>query len=63
MNPEPLATDSLRSLALEACGYATQVVEFIDLEHTAKNLLIRAVQRDRPDPPLQSRRLAAVRGR
>lgn len=53
-----LATDSLRSLALEACGYATQVVEFIDLEHTAKNILIRAVQRDRPDPPLQTRRLA-----
>jgi SAM-dependent methyltransferase len=40
-----LATDSLRALALEARGYATQVMEFIDLEHTAKNLLIRAVRR------------------
>jgi SAM-dependent methyltransferase len=41
-----LATDALRSLVLEMCGYATQVVEFIDMEHTAKNLLIRAVRRD-----------------
>lgn len=40
-----LATDALRAQALEACGYKTQVVEFIDLEHTAKNLLIRAVRR------------------
>lgn len=39
-----LATDALRARALEACGYKTQVVEFIDLEHTAKNLLIRAVR-------------------
>jgi SAM-dependent methyltransferase len=39
-----LATDALRAQALEACGYKTQVVEFIDLEHTAKNLLIRAVR-------------------
>ena len=41
-----LATDSLRASALEICGYRTQVVEFIDMEHTAKNLLIRAVRRD-----------------
>jgi len=40
-----LATDSLRALALEILGYRTQVVEFIDLDHTAKNLLIRAVKR------------------
>ncbi|MBI3861228.1 MAG: SAM-dependent methyltransferase [Planctomycetia bacterium] len=53
-----LATDGLRSLALEACGYATQIVEFIDLEHTAKNLLIRAVRRDRADPELHAARLA-----
>ncbi|MFP6762981.1 MAG: methyltransferase, partial [Planctomycetaceae bacterium] len=41
-----LATDSLRALALEILGYRTQVVEFIDMDHTAKNLLIRAVKRD-----------------
>ncbi|HEY3967443.1 MAG TPA: SAM-dependent methyltransferase [Planctomycetaceae bacterium] len=56
-----LATDGLRSLALEACGYAAQVVEFIDLEHTAKNILIRAVRRDRPDTDLQATRLAEYR--
>jgi len=43
-----LATDSLRALALELLGYRTQVVEFIDLDHTAKNLLIRAVKRNSP---------------
>lgn len=40
-----LATDALRAAALEAAGYRTQVIEFIDLDHTAKNLLIRSVRR------------------
>ena len=40
-----LATDALRAEALDVCGYRTQVVEFIDMEHTAKNLLLRAVRR------------------
>lgn len=40
-----LATDALRSKALEAVGYATQVLEFIEMEHTPKNLLIRAIRR------------------
>jgi SAM-dependent methyltransferase len=39
-----LATDSLRALLLESHGYAVQIVEFIDLEHTPKNLLIRGVR-------------------
>ncbi|WP_437191168.1 class I SAM-dependent methyltransferase [Planctomicrobium sp. SH527] len=43
-----LATDALRAGALEAAGYRTQILEFIDLEHTPKNLLIRAVLRDQP---------------
>lgn len=43
-----LATDALRANVLELCGYQTQVVEFIDLEHTPKNLLIRAIRRDQP---------------
>ncbi|MBS0263283.1 MAG: SAM-dependent methyltransferase [Planctomycetes bacterium] len=54
-----LATDALRALALEARGYATQVVEFIDLEHTAKNILIRAVRRERADESSQAERVAA----
>jgi SAM-dependent methyltransferase len=45
-----LATDALRAEALEISGYKTQVIEFIDLEHTAKNLLIRAVRRHERDP-------------
>lgn len=44
-----IATDALRALVLEIEGYATQVVEFIDLEHTAKNILIRAVRRNHHD--------------
>ena len=41
-----LTTDALRAQVLEICGYRTQVVEFIDMEHTAKNILIRAVRSD-----------------
>ncbi len=47
-----LATDALRAEWLEASGYRTQVVEFIDLEHTPKNLLLRAVRRAEPAPQL-----------
>lgn len=36
-------TDSLRVLALETCGYKTNVEEFIAMEHTPKNILISAV--------------------
>jgi hypothetical protein len=39
-----LATDAARAELLTAVGYRTQVVEFVDLEHTAKNVLIRAVR-------------------
>ncbi len=40
-----LATDSLRSLILKKYGYDTQLLEFIDMTHTPKNLLIRAVKK------------------
>lgn len=40
-----LVTDGLRAEMLEQCGYDTQVLEFIDMEHTPKNILIRAVKR------------------
>lgn len=39
-----LATDGLRAKYLESAGYETQVLEFIDMEHTPKNILIRAVK-------------------
>lgn len=36
-------TDAVRANLLEEAGYQTQILEFIDMEHTPKNLLIRAV--------------------
>ena len=39
-----IATDGLRAQLLEMAGYRTQILEFIDMEHTPKNLLIRAVK-------------------
>ena len=38
-----LVTDSLRAEYLKREGYDTQILEFIDMEHTPKNILIRAV--------------------
>ena len=40
-----LITDAVRANILEKSGYDTQILEFIDMEHTPKNLLIRAVKR------------------
>ena len=39
-----LLTDGLRASMLERAGYQVQVLEFIDMEHTPKNILIRAVK-------------------
>ena len=39
-----LITDGVRANLLESRGYETQLLEFIDMEHTPKNLLIRAVK-------------------
>ncbi len=39
-----VATDAFRAQALELCGFKTQVMEFIDMEHTPKNILIRAIK-------------------
>jgi SAM-dependent methyltransferase len=44
-----MLTDGLRALLLDACGYDTQVFEFVSLEHTAKNKMILAVKRSQPD--------------
>lgn len=39
-----LVTDALRAGYLEEQGYQVQILEFIDMEHTPKNILIRAVK-------------------
>ena len=41
-----LITDGLRAQYLEREGYEAQILEFIDMEHTPKNILIRAVKRN-----------------
>jgi SAM-dependent methyltransferase len=41
-----LATDALRAQLLELAGYQTQIVEFVEPEATAKNLMIRAARSD-----------------
>ena len=42
-------TDAARARLLELAGYDVQVVEFVALEHTAKNVLLRAVRTARPE--------------
>lgn len=39
-----LLTDGIRASLLEEAGYKTQVLEFIDMEHTPKNIMIRAIR-------------------
>lgn len=40
-----LMTDGMRAKLLESKGYQVQILEFIDMEHTPKNILIRAVKK------------------
>lgn len=46
-----LLTDGIRAELLESQGYSTQILEFIDMEHTPKNLLIRAVKNEKAHFP------------
>jgi len=41
-------TDGLRALFLEWAGYRTKVMEFVDGEHTPKNLMLAAVREHEP---------------
>ena len=43
-------TDAARARLLELAGYEVQVVEFVPLEHTPKNVLLRATRTHRPSP-------------
>ena len=44
-----LVTDSIRGNILEVMGYQVQLLEFIDMEHTPKNILIRAIKSNSVD--------------
>ena len=44
---EALYTDAIRAQVLDRCGYRTQILEFIDMEHTPKNILIRGIRQGR----------------
>lgn len=41
-----LMTDGLRAELIKACGYEVQVLEFVDMEHTPKNIMIRAYAKE-----------------
>jgi len=49
-------TDSVRGNLLECVGYKTQLLEFIDIAHSPKNILIRAsksnITKDKKDKAL-----------
>ena len=55
-----LITDGVRANLLESRGYETQLLEFIDMEHTPKNLLIRGVKRGKKEPAKEKEAYAGL---
>lgn len=53
-----LCTDAIRANALEQAGYSVQMLEFIDMEQTPKNLLIRAVKK--PNSIVSEKEISAL---
>ena len=45
-----IVTDGIRALALESCGYDARVFEFVDPEHSGKNLMLSAMRRTKSGP-------------
>lgn len=56
-----LATDAIRAKLLDLMGYRSQLLEFIDMEHTPKNILIRAVKGASGDNAVKWREYSAFR--
>ncbi len=52
-----LLTDALRGLRLEAAGYEVNMTEFTSLEHTAKNIMIKAVVPEKPNKSAEKKAL------
>ena len=46
-----LVTDAFRALLLKVMGYRAEVIEFISPEHTARNLMLRALRTGDPGDP------------
>ncbi len=55
-----LFTDAIRGNLLEAAGYQTQILEFIDMEHTPKNILLRAVRKQKAAEEVLQKNLAEI---
>lgn len=55
-----LLTDALRADILKAMGYDADLLEFIDMEHTPKNILIRAVKKPKQNPLKQREEMHKV---
>jgi len=53
-----MATDTIRATLMKVAGYETQLVEFIDMEHTPKNILIRGIRKSKSGEAVK---LAGVR--
>jgi SAM-dependent methyltransferase len=56
-----LLTDTFRALILRIMGYHSEIVEFVSTEHTAKNLMIRAVKRGPGRPAVAGHDPAALK--
>ncbi len=57
-----LLTDALRARILELCGYHVDILEFVDMEHTPKKLMIKAVYTGEQPSPHKRREYDALVG-
>jgi len=55
-----LLTDSIRAQVLKIFGYKSEIIEFISLEHTSRNLMIRATTSKTSDPSSELQNLQSL---